>query len=621
MNRFTALLILTAFISYTTTGHSQELWNNAYAHAFQKSENDDSPLTTMISVRANTLYNNQITLLAKVWPGSINVDPDGSEDGLFESLDEPNGFRRFALIAYDPDGSFLWRKTISSANANTVSGMHELIGSADGVMSTGPDGTLHILSTFIGQVDVSSDGSGSYINSVPFGPDQLEVHSIYTARYNQNGDLLGANVIASHNSQFGSIYARAITTSNDGSSYALLSYNTDIILYTPDGDINFGSRPEAPNLYEILLVKINAQGEVEWTKQYAGDTTGIPLQGIDTDNDGNVTFTGRWSGVLDLNPDNPGGLTMEVTNLSQWGVFWSKFTPDGTWLAGDAYTRSGPLINLRDFHLAPDGTAHIVLNNAGFNILSSGQEVEPPTGTFGTRILQYAPNGNLNMIRDNIPNGSVFSDVNGNLVNIVLWSANSGTVPVDFNEEAGDPVLFEELTGEYRFMLVYDNDLNLTRAAAINLLPSATGGHRGFAIPLNEDEVILTIPEQTNNNFAPGLSSENNIAFNSNGFVQARYHAQPTSVQAAPANNSSAPVLYPNPSSGQIQLELAYPNETATALLTDLHGKLLLNISGDQPTLQQQVNQALVNLSAGLFLLSIHQREDRHAIKLIRLVE
>jgi len=619
MNRIITLLILAAFILFSATGHSQELWNNAYAYAFQGVNNDANPSASMFSIRATAIYNNQVTALAKVWTGTINVDPNGSDDGLIDTFDEPNGYRHLALIAYDIDGSFLWRKTISSANTNPETGPYEVVGSADGVMSVGPTGTINVLSTFRGQLDVSSDGSGTYINSVPFGPDQIVVQSAYTARYNQNGDLLGANVIASQNTQNGFFYARAVTSSNDGSAYALLSYNTEIIVHTPDGDVLFGSRPEAPNLYEIVLVKINAQGEVEWTKKYAGDTTGIPVQGIDTDHDGNVTFAGRWSGVLDMNPDNPGGLTMEVTNLSQWGVFWSKFTPEGTWLAGDAYTRTGTIINLRDFHLAPDGTANIVLNNAGFNMLSSGQEIEAPTGTFDTRFLQYDPDGNLTMIRDNMPNGNVFSDSDGNPSIMMLWSAYTGGVPVDFNDGAGDPVLFEELSGSYRFLLKYDSDLNLTRAAAINVLPSSSSVSVGFSIPLNDDEVILTIPKFIDNTFAPGLSSDDQIVFKSNGFVQARYNTQPTSIHTV--TTSSAPVLYPNPSSGQIQLELAYPNETATALLTDLHGKLLLNISGDQPTLQQQVNQALVNQSAGLFLLSIHQREDRHAIKLIRLVE
>ncbi len=617
MLRMLVLISLSTVTCSITKVSAQELWNNQYAHIFEGVTNEENPSDALISIRASKLHNNQVTLLAKLWTGTINVDPNGGEDGVFDTFDEPNAFRRLALIAYQTDGSFLWRKTISSAVNDPQAGVFGMVSSADGVMSIGTDGTLHVLSAFNGQVDVSADGSGAFVNSVPFGPDQLQVQSIYTASYSQNGDLLNANVIASHNSQFGTIYARAITTSNDGSSYALIAYNTDIVIHTPEGDQNFGSRPEAPNLYDIILLKLNTQGEVDWTKLYAGDPTGIPLNGISTDESGNITFAGRWSGVLDLNPDNPGSLTMEVSNLMQWGVFWSKFTPDGTWLAGDAYTRSGPIVNLRDFHLAPDGTVNIVLNNAPFNMLNSGQEVEAPSGSFETRFVQYAPNGNLNMVRDNMPNGNVFSDADGNPAIVVMWVATMNGEPVDFNEGAGDPLIFDGITGSYRFLLQYDNALNLVRAGAINLLPSGSSGARGLPIALNNDELILTIEKFYNHTFVPGFSDDNVYTFADKGFVHARYAAQYTAVSGHSPDN--APLLYPNPTRGEVQIRLTHREETAEALMTDPTGRVLLSIQAEEQVLQQEIMRILSSQAIGLYILAITQRDQRHSIRVIKI--
>ena len=117
--------------------------------------------------------------------------------------------------------------------------------------------------------------------------------------------------------------AKALATDTQGNMYTYGSFINDII--TDNYEIH-NTNPQNQDSY---FVKLNNQGEVQWTKKIGGMGAEI-IWGLDTDTNGNIYLTGTYTN----------GVTIENQSFTGLGTFFAKYNTNGEllWLKIGSFT-------------------------------------------------------------------------------------------------------------------------------------------------------------------------------------------------------------------------------------------------------------------------------------------
>ncbi|HKR07075.1 MAG TPA: SBBP repeat-containing protein [Bacteroidia bacterium] len=296
--------------------------------------------------------------------GSGNVHVAGSFNG---TADFDPGAGSFILIALggsfgftsklDATGSFVWAKSAGAGAA--VYGKSVAADLAGNVYTTGyfygtvdfdPGAGTFNLSTaatdLSGDVFVSkSDASGNFIWAKQLGgiaqdyANSIAVDAsgnVYTAgSFKETADFdPGAGIfnLTASSANF-DIFVSKLNASGNFVWATKLGTTTSEDVYSiavdASGNVFTAGRYfPGTNAFQIYINKVDASGNLLWSKIYGGLSTDIASD-IETDASGNIYFTGYFGGTMDF---DPGAGTYNLTSAGNSDIFVSRFDGAGNFI-------------------------------------------------------------------------------------------------------------------------------------------------------------------------------------------------------------------------------------------------------------------------------------------------
>ncbi len=234
------------------------------------------------------------------------------------------------IVKYDPNGSFVWAKSVKLTWPNVVDGA---FGNASGVAMSGDgSGDIFVTGWFAGDADFGS-ASTVLTRRPSIGPANKIITQTdgFVAKYDSNGNIIWTadlgrvsdlNPINPNHNPDNSILPSSIASDQSGNCYVAGSYNDQALI----GSIALPTTTvQAP-----FIAKYTASGTVAWANSIV--TNGIAF-GVAADNSGNCFVAGTFSsptilfkpGLLLSNAaTNKGNMFVASLNQATGNVTWAK---------------------------------------------------------------------------------------------------------------------------------------------------------------------------------------------------------------------------------------------------------------------------------------------------------
>lgn len=513
------------------------------------------------------------------------VDFNPSEDTSYLTS---NGLRDIYIQKLDPNGDFIWAKSIGGVSydkGNSIftddfgnvyltgsfidtvdfdpgldtfnlisNGSHEvfilkLYGNGEFVwaksfMGTSNDAGQSLTGDTMGNIYLT----GSFKGTVDFDPSSVEFNltskggtDIFITKLDFNGSFIWAVSIGSYNydpdyGEFGD-YGHSITVDSSGFVYVTGSF-IGTVDFDPGIDVFYKSY----NGYDdIFILKLNNNGNFVWAKTMGGSFFDSG-NSITTDATGNVYITGNFFNSVDFNPGE------ETNILSSNGagsdVFVQKLNSDGNFIWAKSMGSTS------------DEYGSSVISDSFGNVFVAG-------GYWGT--VDFDPNEGYNNLTSNGYSDIFIQklDANGDFI----WAKSFGGPLWDGVSDIKKDTLGNLfITGNFKDTVDFDTgnmEFDLT----------SNGGSDVFVLKLSQEPVGI---------------EENYIALGSIA-------------------------IYPNPTQGVINIELGSLKEVSIKIFS-ISGQMIYhkeNING--PTYQLELNSA-----PGIYILEFNSKNTRQFVKLIK---
>ena len=360
------------------------------------SEND-----ALIGADVDTLADGN--LMMAFTAGSNNGDISGNQGGW-----------DFVFRKYSQTGTLIWSKTYGGAGQETIS---EIKATADG-------GVIAVGTT-------SSNNSGDVGINHSSG-----TRDVWIVKLNASGNIEWQKCFGgSLDEQTGSI-----TTAPDGGYY----FST--MTQSTDGDLTGLVAAGTAMAWDLWLVKINASGVIQWSKQIGGSDNEEAGMLLATSSAIYVTFGSR-SADRDI-PSNQG--------LHDLVVF--KYNHSGTLIWKKVYSSPGSVDSPGGIEKTPDGNLYVIA--VTYSHQFGGFPIVNPNTNEGQALLLRIDslNGNLQWVRSYGGTERDFAagikvDVNGDVY--ITGSTNSNNFDVSGNHGDYDAMVFRLSAGNRIFGNVF----------------------------------------------------------------------------------------------------------------------------------------------------------------------
>jgi len=217
-----------------------------------------------------------------------------------------NGYNDIYIMAFNPIGEILWAKGFGGTNTD--------VGKS---IATDNDGNIYVTGVIRDTVNFGTS-ENPLILSAAGGSTATD---IFFAKLSSTGNLLWAHNFGSINHDEG----QDIKIGSDGNIYLCGFFGTSANFNTSGGvDMIYATNSTA----DIFMSKFTSDGELIWAIAMGGPEANWAT-GIATDADNNVFLTGRYTGMIDLDP-SPGIHTTVGVN----DFFLAKYSPTGQLLWG-----------------------------------------------------------------------------------------------------------------------------------------------------------------------------------------------------------------------------------------------------------------------------------------------
>ncbi len=497
--------------------------------------------------------------------GTVDFDPG---EGTF-NLTSPGGNISFVL-KLDASGNFLWAKAFEgTGNAN------------DHLITTDDSGNVYATGYFQGTADFDP-GIDTY-NLTSLGD-----YDVYVLKLDESGNFLWAKSFGGVNQE----YATSINIDPSGNIYTTGSFVGTADFDPGDGTYNLTS----VSSYDIFVQKMDASGNFLWAKSFGGTNADYGIS-VNTDATGNVYTSGVFMETADF---DPGEGTVNFTSAGYFDIFVHKMDASGNLLwvktfggtifdvsssvnidaSGNVYT-TGYFQETVDFDPG-EGTDN--LTSAGFNDIFV-QKISQCLQTTGTDVITACDS---------------YTWIDG-----ITYTSSNNTATYTLSNAAGcDSIVTLDLT-------INTVDVSLTDNSP-TLIANAAGANYQW---LDCDNGYAVITGENNQSFTATANGNYAVEITENGCTDTSACVSISVVGIIENNFGNQLIIYPNPSNGNFKVDLGKVYENTTVLITNLNGK---SVYSDVFTRTQTVNISIEEVPAGVYLLSIHNREKKAIIKLIK---
>ncbi|MFK7786773.1 MAG: T9SS type A sorting domain-containing protein [Crocinitomicaceae bacterium] len=263
--------------------------------------------------------------------GTMDFDPGPGAFAL-----SSNGITDIFIQKLDPNGNFLWAKSMGSINldgANTV--------------STDSNGNVYVSGVFEETVDFDPGVGTFFLTSAASGAPANALNA-FVVKLDSSGNFLWAKSIEST----GSATILDITNDTNGDVYTAGYFVDSADLDPGIGNLNVTS---TPGFEKMFIQRLNSNGDLVWAKTTEGTGSSLAFS-ILTYPNGDVLTTGEFRSVVDFDP-GPGTLNQFASGGSD--AFVQKLDINGNFIwvktfgaNGQATGRGMAVDGNGDIHLA-----------------------------------------------------------------------------------------------------------------------------------------------------------------------------------------------------------------------------------------------------------------------------
>ena len=350
--------------------------NGVFQWAKQLGNLSENDKVSDMSIDSNFIY------MTGYYRGQADFDTGASVSNLNSAANSEDAF----IAKYElSNGDFVWAKSIGQSNGFDHG--YAIIPDNDGnVIATG---------SFRGTIDFDSNPNSTYIMS-PIG-----VSSTYLLKLDNNGNFIWVkNFGAENGSSFGSTERPNDLSINSSNSVILSGIFLNQMDCNPDVNdvfnvVSNGSR-------DIFVLQLDSNGDFLWANSY-GSSSDEFTYGSTTSTNGKVFLTGLFSGLIDFNPNAPGG---DVNNPFSYDSFILKL--DGQTFGIESQNNKESLV------LSPNPATNYIYVDSKLNNLE---------------VIIYDMNGRivLNQNLDNYSRTILIDDLNSGIYLVNLLS-DSGKI-------------------------------------------------------------------------------------------------------------------------------------------------------------------------------------------------
>lgn len=420
---------------------------------------------------------------------------------------------------------------------------------------------------------------------------------------------------------------------------------------------------------DLSVIKLNANGNILWTKLYDATTNVVGGNSVALDASGNIIITGYFRGIVDF---DPGTGVQNLTAIGWTDTFVLKLDTNGDFLwvkqvegssGGRAIARdaNGHLYVTGSFNGTPDfdpgagvqnltsaGTNDVfvlkldgngnfmwvkqsgstaydrgysITIDAGGNVLVAGIFQETVDFDPGTGVQNLTSNGSYDIFIQKL-------DANGNF----LWVKQAGSSDYDFvrgmKMDANGNIY---ITGAFRETADFDpgsGEQNLTSLGESDIFIQKLDANGDFLWVKQmggiADDYGMDITTDINGNiyttgyfeetvdFDPGMDVENLTSAGASDFFVHKLEGSLVNLYE-PAENTAF-TLYPNPTKGQFSLSFEEILPEIDITIKDVQGRLV------QSSRHQQTDNIDLKLNrpAGVYYLEIKTQEGKTTTSIIK---
>jgi hypothetical protein len=254
---------------------------------------------------------------------------------------------------------------------------------------------------------LSEDGSATALAPIP----ATGLHTLCTADWQTSSSGIGSHIRSG---------GAAVALDPAGNIIAATSFYG-----------SFGTAAGAPRAIgsdDLMVMKLDAQCHVVWTRQYGAPSCSTYLSAVETDADGNVVVAGFFQTIDTTNPAYWLDLGSGRLESSHFGAFVTKLDPTGKTLWVRAYIPQESTADeniVQDLAVDPSGNAVFAFGGK-FNF-GTGSSVD--AGATGYDVVKLDPNGALVFAKPGDEVGDVAYDIES------VDTARDGTIWIEGSDQ------------------------------------------------------------------------------------------------------------------------------------------------------------------------------------------
>lgn len=305
------------------------------------------------------------------------------------------------ITKLDPSGNFVWAKRMGGTGNDYCF-----------TIENDSNGNILIGGSFCQTVDFDPGPGTNNLTAAP-----SDFYEIFIAKYDPSGNFVWAKQMYGPN---GADYCRSLAVDGSGNVYATGAFASTV-------DFNPGSAVQnltAVGDQDIFICKLDYNGNFSWARGM-GTPTQDYGKGISVDGNGNVFYTGAFSGAGDFDP-GPGACIFTcngtedaiISEFDQFGNFeWAtqisgSDRDEGNYVVPDAAGNIyavGFFMNTADFD--PCSTVYNMTSFGQYDIytVKYGPNPNIPSVTISTPDTVVCPGGSASFTASPINTGSVLS--------------------------------------------------------------------------------------------------------------------------------------------------------------------------------------------------------------------